>query len=67
MTCSSVEEQSSCDIAFPGIPVIGLVTFICTVSGHKYFTKIRIPIDINAFFRVQEIEYSASVLAVYAI
>ena len=25
-----------------------------TVSGHKYFIKVRIPIDFNAFFGVQE-------------
>ena len=27
---------------------------VSTVSGHKYFIKVRIPIDFSAFFSVQE-------------
>ena len=31
-----------------------ITKYTYTVSGHKYFIKMRIPIDFNAFFSVQE-------------
>ena len=47
-------EQCHSHTCFGHSNIIFILYAIYTVSGHNYFIKVRFPIDVSAFFSVQE-------------